>query len=288
MTRAKLRIDPIITPWFVVVHVVALVGPFFYTSWGAVAVAFALYLVTGLFGITLGYHRLLTHRTFKAPRWVERVLGTCGMLAMQRGPLDWIAHHRMHHAGVDTDADPHNARRGFFWSHIGWLVYYQPEIHDPVRLRKFARDIVADPYLYALTPLWVQVVSQAALGALLWLVGGLDYVVWGIFVRLFVVYHITWLVNSATHLWGYRSYETLDLSTNCWWVGLLAFGEGWHNNHHSEQDAAPAWRRPWEIDVTWYVIRIMAALGLAWDIKMPRLAPSRAILGFGDQPLHKS
>ncbi len=282
----SLRIDPIILPWFVVVHVVALVGPFYFTSPGAVATGIVLYLVTGLFGITLGYHRLLTHRTFKTPRWVERVLGTCGMLAMQRGPLDWVAHHRMHHAGVDTDKDPHNSRRGFFWSHIGWLVFYQPEIHDYAKLRKFARDIVADPFLDAMTPLWVNVTSQLALGLLLAAFGGIDYVVWGIFVRLAVVYHITWFVNSATHKFGYRTYDTPDLSTNCWWVAILAFGEGWHNNHHAQQDAAPAGRRAREIDVTWYVIKAMQRLGLAWDVKLPaavppelRLEVSRARLG---------
>ena len=284
MSNSALRIDPIITPWFIFVHLGALIGPFFYTTPGAIATCLALYVLTGLFGITLGYHRLLTHRTFKAPRWVERTLGTLGMLAMQRGPLDWVAHHRMHHAGVDTDKDPHNARRGFFWSHIGWLIYFQPQIHDPVVLRKFARDIVADPYLYALTPLWTQVVAQGALAVVLGLIGGPAYVVWGTFVRLVVVYHITWFVNSATHLWGYRTYETDDLSTNCWWVSILSFGEGWHNNHHAHPDAAPAWRKPWELDSTWLVIRAMAWLGLAWDIKMPPAAPPAAILTLRDRP----
>lgn len=274
----RLKLDPIIVPWFVMVHVVTFVGPFYFTSPGAIWSAVVLYLLTGLFGITLGYHRLLTHRTFKTKRWVERVLGTLGMLAMQRGPLDWIAHHRMHHAGVDTEKDPHNARRGFWWSHIGWLVYFQPQFHDYSVLRKYARDIVADPYLNALTPLWVNVTSQAALGVALYVFGGWDYVVWGVFVRLFVVYHVTWLVNSATHLWGYRTYATDDLSTNNWWVAILAFGEGWHNNHHAQMDAAPAWRRWWELDATWLVIRAMAAVGLAWDVKLPPPLPADAAL----------
>jgi stearoyl-CoA desaturase (delta-9 desaturase) len=222
-----------------------------------------------MFGITLGYHRLLTHRSFKAPRWVERVLATCGTLALQRSPLEWVGHHRMHHAGVDTPKDPHSARQGFWWSHVGWLVFYQPELHDYARLRKFARDIVADPYLDALTPLLVQVASQGALAALLYALGGMPFVTWGVFVRLVVVYHITWLVNSATHKWGYRTYATDDLSTNNWWVAVLAFGEGWHNNHHAAQDVAPAWRRWWELDPTWMVLWAMRGLGLAWDVRMP-------------------
>lgn len=267
-----MKVDKVITGWFIVVHLVALIGPFFYTTPGAVLVATLLYLATGLFGITLGYHRLLTHRTFKTPRWVERVLGTCGVLSMQRGPLEWVAHHRMHHAHVDTAKDPHNARRGFFWAHVGWMCFEREDLKDHGKLKKFARDIVADPYLNFLTPLWVHCAYQAALALILFLIGGLPWVVWGIFVRLFVVYHVTWFVNSATHLWGYRNYETDDLSTNNWWVGLLAFGEGWHNNHHAQPDVAPAGRSAREFDLTWQVIKLMKRLGLAWDIKLPPAA----------------
>jgi fatty-acid desaturase len=266
-----MKVDKVITGWFVLVHLVALIGPFFYTTPGAVAAGVVLYLLTGLFGITLGYHRLLTHRSFKTTRAVERFLGTCGVLAMQRGPLEWVAHHRMHHAHVDTPKDPHNARQGFFWAHVGWMCFEREDLIDMAKLKKFARDIVADPYLNWLTPLWVHCLYQGALAALLFLIGGPAWVVWGIFVRLFVVYHITWFVNSATHLWGYRNYDTDDLSTNNWWVGLLAFGEGWHNNHHAEPDVAPAGRSAREFDLTWQVIRLMRFLGLAWDVKLPEL-----------------
>ncbi len=264
-----MKVDKVITGWFILVHLVALIGPFFYTTPGAVAAGVVLYLVTGMLGITLGYHRLLTHRTFKTPQWVERTLATFGVLAMQRGPLEWVGHHRMHHAHVDTPKDPHNARRGFFWAHVGWMCFYNPEIMDVGKLKKFARDVVADPYLYWLTPLSVHCGYQAALALALFLVGGPAWVVWGIFVRLCVVYHITWFVNSATHIWGYRNFATDDLSTNNWWVGLLAFGEGWHNNHHAQPDVAPAGRTKKEFDLTWQVIKLMRFLKIAWDVKLP-------------------
>jgi stearoyl-CoA desaturase (delta-9 desaturase) len=287
--RAKapgVRPDWFIIAWFIVIHVIALATPFFFISKGAVLTSVVLYYATGMIGITLGYHRLLTHRSFKAPRWVERALATFGVLALQRSPLEWVGHHRMHHAGVDTDKDPHNARRGFWWSHLGWMCYTRPEFSDPVKLRRFARDIAADPYLNWLTGHWVQVGMQVALGLALLLLGGLDYMLWGIFVRLVVVYHVTWFVNSAAHIWGYRNYETEDISTNCWWVGILAFGEGWHNNHHAQQDVAPAWRRWWEFDLTWQVIKLMRAFGLASGVKMPPPLPKKIVFGASPvQPL---
>ena len=259
---------PIIS-WFTALHAIALIGPFFATSTGAVVTAVILYYATGMLGITLGYHRLLSHRSFKTPRWVERVLATIGSLALQRGPVDWIAHHRMHHAFTDRPGDPHNARLGFWWSHLGWMCRIHPELRDVARARRFARDITADPYMVWLNHDWVHMGLQVALGVLLLVFGGIDYVIWGIFVRTAVVYHATWFVNSATHKYGYQTYDNGDLSRNCWWVGILAFGEGWHNNHHAFPDVAPAGHRKREVDLTWYVIKGMRALGLARDIKMP-------------------
>ena len=265
----QMPLDWPIIIWFTVLHAIALIGPFFATSWGAVGTGVALYFVTGMLGITLGYHRLLAHRAFKAPRWLERTLATFGVLALQRSPLEWVGHHRMHHAFTDTPKDPHNAHEGFFWSHIGWMCRQNAEITDPAKLKKFARDIAVDPYMQWLTKHSVQIGLQAALGLLLLAFGGLDYVIWGVFVRCAVVYHVTWFVNSATHKWGYKNYEVDDLSSNTWWVGVLAFGEGWHNNHHAIPDVAPAGRRWFEFDLTWQVIKLMRFVGLVWDVKMP-------------------
>lgn len=264
----KPKTDWAILSWMVLVHAVAALAPFFF-SWGALITCVILYFVTGMFGITLGYHRLLTHRSFKTPKWVERFLATLGVLALQGSPREWVAHHRMHHAKTDTPDDPHDARSGFWHSHIGWLFKIVPKFDDKNLQRRFARDIVADPYLNWLSGWGPQIGLQVGLGLALLAFGGWSYVIWGIFLRLVIVYHVTWTVNSLTHMWGYRNYETNDLSRNNFLVGIWAFGEGWHNNHHAQQDVAPAGRRWWEFDLTWQVIKLMRFFGLAYDIKMP-------------------
>jgi stearoyl-CoA desaturase (delta-9 desaturase) len=176
----------------------------------------------------------------------------------------------MHHAHVDSDKDPHDATRGFWWSHLFWMCVNRNDINDLNLIRKYARDISADPFLNAMTNPLVQILSQVALGLVFLAIGGWSWVVWGIFVRLVVVYHVTWLVNSACHMFGYRNYESKDISTNCWWVGLLACGEGWHNNHHAQQDVAPAGHKWWEFDITWQLIKVLRKLGWAYDVKLPR------------------
>ena len=144
MQKTETTIDwPIIT-WFVVAHLIGLIGPFFFFSWGAVFTGILLYFVTVL-GITLGYHRLMTHRAFKTSRWMERLLATIGVLALQRSPVEWVGHHRMHHSFSDTDKDPHDASKGFWFSHIGWMCLDRPFINDMKVIRRYARDISADP-----------------------------------------------------------------------------------------------------------------------------------------------
>jgi len=261
--------DVVVLLWFAAIHMGALILPFFYTTPQAIITAFMLYFVTGCLGITLGFHRLLTHRSFKTTRWMERFLGTCGVLAMQRGPLNWVGEHRMHHAGVDSDKDPHNARLGFWWSHMGWMLYKQPQFTNPSHLRRFARDIAQDPYMMFLEKDSVQIILQLVLALALYAFGGIPFVVWGIAVRLVAVYHFTWFVNSATHKWGTRRYHSPDLSKNCWWVAILTFGEGWHNNHHAHQDVAPAAHRWYEWDPTWYLIWMLEKVGLATHVKRP-------------------
>jgi len=262
------RPDHFIIGWMIAVHVLGFAALFFATWQGWLAWA-VLHFATGCIGITLGYHRLLTHRSFKAPKWVERTLAFFGVLSLQGSPYEWVAHHRMHHSHVDTPKDPHNARAGFWFSHIGWLFRIVPEYDDDAKQRRFARDIIADPVLMWLSRDNVQIGLQVLLGVLLWMVGGFGCMMMGIFFRLMTAYHITWFVNSAAHMWGYRNYEVDDISRNNWWVAILAFGEGWHNNHHAHPDVAPAGIKWWEFDLTFLIIRGMARLGLAWDIKLP-------------------
>ncbi len=262
------KTDYVVIGWMLGMHLVALLSLISF-SWTNFAVMVVLYFATGCLGVTLGFHRLLTHRALKTPKWLERVLTTLGVLAVQGGPIEWVGHHRMHHAFSDQGGDPHDATRGFWYSHMGWLFSIKSEYDDPKTLARFARDIAADPYYAWLDKTSVQMLVQGLLALALFAVGGWQMVVWGIALRLVAVYHVTWLVNSAAHMWGYKPHDSTDLARNNWFVALVAFGEGWHSNHHAHGDVAPAGYRWWEFDLTFLVIRVLVFLGWAQDIKMP-------------------
>ena len=255
--------------WLFAVHALALVAlPM--ASATNVLLALGLWFVTGCLGVTIGFHRLFSHRSFRTSRLLGWFFALCGSLAFQGGVLEWVARHRMHHAYTDTDNDPHNARRGFWHSHILWLFAGLEKFDSPERHRTFARDIYRDPVLRIMSSTWTLAAMQIALLLTLALTMGWDAALWGVFVRLCAGYHCTWLVNSATHKWGYRNYETQEDSRNCWWVALVTFGEGWHNNHHADDRACRAGRKPWEFDLTYVVIRSLAAVGLVGGIVPPR------------------
>jgi stearoyl-CoA desaturase (delta-9 desaturase) len=239
----------------------ALVPAFF--SWKAIGVALLLYWVTGGLGITLGFHRLITHRSFQTPKWLEYFLAFCGTLACQGGPIAWVGMHRIHHLHSDQELDPHDSNKGFFWSHLGWMFFHSSAFADVPR---FTKDIKDDKYYQLLEKYMLPI--QFALGGLLLLLGGWSFVVWGVFFRLIFVWHCTWLVNSATHKFGYRTYDAGDHSTNCWWVALLTYGEGWHNNHHAFQYSARHGLKWWEIDLTWMTIQLLQFFGLATNVKL--------------------
>ncbi|NMG10410.1 acyl-CoA desaturase [Brasilonema sp. UFV-L1] len=236
-------------------------------SWKAFGVFLFLYWVTGGLGITLGFHRLITHRSFEAPKWLEYFLAFCGTLTCQGGPIDWVGMHRIHHLHSDQEQDPHDSNKGFWWSHMAWMFYHSPAFADVPR---FTKDINDDPFYQFLQKNMILI--QVALGIVLLLLGGWSFVVWGVFVRLIFVWHCTWFVNSATHKFGYRTYDAGDRSTNCWWVALLTYGEGWHNNHHAFQYSARHGLKWWEFDLTWMTIQLLQVLGLATNVK---LAPEK-------------
>lgn len=250
--------------FFVGLHFGILLAPFpGFFSWKALGVALLLYWVTGGLGITLGFHRLITHRSFQTPKWLEYFLAFCGTLACQGGPIAWVGMHRIHHLHSDQELDPHDSNKGFFWSHIGWMFYHSPRFDDVPR---FTKDIKDDPFYIFLEKNMLLI--QIALGGVLLAIGGWSFVVWGIFVRLIFVWHCTWFVNSATHKFGYKTYDAGDHSTNCWWVALLTYGEGWHNNHHAFQYSARHGLQWWEIDLTWMTIQVLQFLGLATNVKL--------------------
>ncbi|XP_058734392.1 palmitoyl-monogalactosyldiacylglycerol delta-7 desaturase, chloroplastic-like [Vicia villosa] len=246
-------------------HLLCLFAPFNF-NWSAFWVGVALAAVTGVFGITLSFHRNLSHKSFKLPKWLEYFFAYCGVHAIQGNPIAWVSIHRHHHRFCDSEKDPHSPIKGFWFSHMGWLFdtnsfvkkYEEPINVGDLEKQSFYRFIRST---YILHPL--------AMGALLYAVGGFPFLVWGMGVKSFVVYHITWFVNSACHLWGSQPWNTKDLSKNNWWVALLSFGEGWHNNHHAFEYSARHGLEWWQVDMTWYLVKFLQAIGLATEVKVP-------------------
>ncbi|HEY6893424.1 MAG TPA: fatty acid desaturase [Rhodanobacteraceae bacterium] len=240
----------------------------------AIAVAVALYAVR-MFALTAFYHRYFSHRTFRTSRAVQFAFAVLGAACVQRGPLWWAAHHRRHHAHADTALDPHSPTwRGMLWSHAGWFLTQGAFATDVARVR----DLAGYPELR-----WLDRFDTAvpvALAVLLYGVGawlaaahpelgtsGGQLLVWGFFVSTVVLFHATVTINSLAHRFGRRRFETRDESRNNLWLALITFGEGWHNNHHFFPGSARQGFRWWEIDLTWYGLRLLAALGLVHDLK---------------------
>ena len=255
-----------------IVHAGALLAPFTFT-WSAFWVFFVLQFVTGLLGVTLCYHRLLAHRSFQVPKWLEYALTVCGAMALQGGPIKWVATHRVHHAFSDRPQDPHSPTRGFWWAHILWLFAYDEVLDHPTKHHRYVPELARDPVHRFIEKTFVW--HSVLLGALLFAAGGLSWLVWGFFFRTAFVYHATWLVNSAAHLWGYQNYETNEGSRNNWWVALFSYGEGWHNNHHAYLHSAAHGLRWWEFDITYLTIRALAWLKLATRIRLPQGSPAK-------------
>ncbi len=271
MSYAKTKTKWDILAGIAIVHLGALLAPWTFT-WNAFWVFFVLQFVAGL-GITVCYHRLLTHRSFQVPKWLEYPLTICGLLALQGGPLKWVSTHRVHHAFSDRPQDPHSPTRGFWWAHMLWLFSWDDLLDVPEKFVRFVPDLSRDPvhrFFEKSHVLWTLL-----LGGALYAWGGLPFLIWGVFVRLVFVYHVTWLVNSAAHLWGYQTYDTNEGSRNNWWVALASYGEGWHNNHHAYLHSAAHGLRWWEFDLTYLCIRFLGMLKLATKIRLPQGNPAK-------------
>jgi fatty-acid desaturase len=299
LPRAKLAlpggIRPLRIAWvrasvLVFYHAVALLAllPWFF-SWTGVVLAILGFYVFGAAGISLGYHRLLTHRGFGCPLWVEHALATLGVCCVQDTPARWVAIHRKHHHVSDQIGDPHSPSVNFFWGHLGWLFVVNRELNPLGIFDRYARDLLRDPFYTAMERsylyLWINVLSWLAFfggGLAAGLVAGesvgaaaqfgASLLVWGVFVRTVLHLHATWSVNSVTHRWGYRNYETGEDSRNNVLIGLIANGEGWHNNHHADPRAARHGHKWWEFDLTYIILRVLGALGLAREIVEPSVA----------------
>lgn len=281
----------ILWPYFIgvlVVHLLALLALFpWFFSWTGVALFVAGHYVFGMLGMTVGYHRLLAHRAFTCPKWFEHVLAILGVCCLQDSPARWVAVHRKHHQHSDEEADPHSPLVGFLWGHFGWLIFENRKHSQADFYEHYGNDLLRDPFYFRLVKngawMWVYILHAALFLAggltLGWALSGdygqgvqlgLSWLVWGVLLRTVFVWHVTWSVNSLTHIWGYRNYATRENSRNNWIVSLLAHGEGWHNNHHAEQRAAAHGHKWWELDPTYLTIRLLAAIGLAREIVKPR------------------
>jgi sn-1 stearoyl-lipid 9-desaturase len=257
-----------------------------YFDWSALIVAVAGAQISGVLGINLCYHRLLTHRGLRCPKWLEHCFVVLAILCLQDTPARWVAVHRRHHQHSDEQPDPHTPLASFFWAHMGWLFVKHPELSRLGIYERYAKDILRDPFYLALernalqlTINLVQLPVFFAIGFVVkWLLDGtaamaaqdgVSLVLFGVFVRTVIVWHQTWAVNSIAHVWGYRNYDTDEDSRNNLFVGVVANGEGWHNNHHADPRSARHGHRWWEIDVTYLAVRLLMLLGLARDVVLP-------------------
>jgi stearoyl-CoA desaturase (Delta-9 desaturase) len=248
------------------VHVVALVGAITVGwSWTAFWWLVGSYAVR-MFAITAGYHRYFSHRTFKTSRVFQFVLALLGITAAQQGPLWWSAHHRRHHKESDLPDDIHSPRqRGFIWSHMQWFLAKRHKATDYDRIKDFAKY----PELRFLND--HDLAFAIGTGFLIYFIGGGTAVIWGHFVSVVLVWHATFCINSVAHVLGRRRYATADDSRNNLTLALMTFGEGWHNNHHHYQRSARQGFFWWEIDVTWYALKLLEALRIVWDVEgVPR------------------
>ena len=260
-------------------HLGALAALFFF-SWQRLAVMLVLYVVAINVGIGMCYHRLLTHRGYQVPKWLEYAMAVCATLALEGGPIFWVATHRVHHQHSDQDGDPHSPREGGFWAHTGWLLWGNSLHAQTDVLSRYTPDLGRDRFHVWLSKYhWLPlVVSGVLLFGLGWLAGGpnsaIGMLLWGAFMRVTLGLHATWLVNSATHMWGTRRFETRDGSRNNWWVALVSGGEGWHNNHHAHPVSAKHGLAWYEVDPNYYGIWLLSKLGLARKIRIAKFDPA--------------
>jgi fatty-acid desaturase len=266
-----------ITAGFIGAFHVGAVAALFYFSWSRLAVAAVLWILAINFGIGVCYHRLLTHRGFQTPKWVEYLLTICATLSLEGGPIFWVAVHRVHHQHSDHTGDPHTPKEGPWWAHIGWMVLGKSMHAKTSALARYVPDLARDRFHVWMSKYhWLTLVACGVvlfgLGA--WIdhgvMGGVKMVLWGVFLRVTLGLHATWLVNSATHIWGSRRFETRDDSRNSFWVALLTGGEGWHNNHHAHPVSARHGLAWYEVDPNFYLIWMLSKFGLARKIQVAR------------------
>lgn len=261
--------EPITFNWITIVALIFLhagaIAAFWNIEWKALAVAAALHFTCISWGIGMGYHRLLTHRSYKAPKWLEYMFAVFGTMSLEGGPIFWVGTHRIHHQLSDQPGDPHSPRDGAWWAHLGWMIVGEAQ-HDKVdTFRRYTPDLSSNPFYVWLNK--YHYLPMLITGILLLVLGGWATFLWAGCVRVIFGLHATWLVNSATHMWGSRRFETKDDSRNNWWVALMTFGEGWHNNHHGKPNSARHGLAWYELDISWLQIKLLEKLGVISGVK---------------------
>jgi stearoyl-CoA desaturase (delta-9 desaturase) len=289
----------IIWPYLVAVVLFHLLLPLALVDWlfswtGLLLIPLGNYIFCSL-GIGACFHRLLTHRSYRCPRWLEHTLAIFGVCSLQDSPARWVMVHRLHHQYSDQQPDPHSPMVNWFWGHMGWLLVENRQLSKIETYERYARDILQDPFYLRLERghFWVWVWALHALlfyvvgvgtGWLMtgeWLGGvqfGLSLLLYGVVYRTLFSWHVTWGVNSLAHMWGYRNYATDENSRNNWFFALATNGDGWHNNHHADpRSCAHGFCRWWELDVTYLTLRCLALCGLVWDVVPRRRLPESAV-----------
>ncbi|MEK6279069.1 MAG: acyl-CoA desaturase [Acidobacteriota bacterium] len=288
-------VDLFNTPGFLLMHVACLLIIWSGISRVALTTCVGLYVVR-MIGITVGFHRYFSHRTYKTSRTFQLLLAVLGTTAAQQGPLWWAAHHRDHHRFADTKNDPHSpSMQGFWWSHVGWILAPQNQKTN----YKLVPDLIKFPELrflnkFYLLPPVLLAVSLYILGTVLNRyspslgTSGFQLVVWGFFVSTVLLYHGTFSVNSLTHMFGRRRFQTNDDSRNSWLIAVITLGEGWHNNHHFCPSSERQGFRWWEIDVSHYVLQLLGWMRIVWELRAPLESRNGAALTATQMILHSN
>jgi len=256
--------------WFTAIilgifHIGAIAALFMF-SWRNFAIAAVMYYIATGLGISMGYHRLHTHRSYKVPLWLEYFFAVCGSLTLEGGPIFWVATHRLHHQFSDQPGDPHSPRDGAFWSHVGWILFGETNHNNTKLMSKYAPDLARHRFYIWLNDYhWIPVTVT---GLAMLAIGGLPMMLWGTMFRVVFGLHATWAVNSATHIWGARRFNTRDDSRNTWWVAIISFGEGWHNNHHAHPTSARHGLAWYEFDPSWLLVKALRYCGVARSVQV--------------------
>jgi fatty-acid desaturase len=267
--------------------------PWLFSWTGLILIPVGNYVFCSL-GIGACFHRLLTHRSYRCPKWFEHTLAILGVCTLMEGPARWVLTHRIHHQHSDHTPDPHSPLVTWFWGHMGWLFVENRQLSRMSTYERYARDLLQDRFYFRLERNYLWVWVYVAHAVLFYFVGlaigwattgelmggvqfGLSLLVYGVFFRTIYSWHVTWGVNSAAHMWGYRNYETNENSRNNWFFGLATNGDGWHNNHHADpRSAAHGFAKWWELDVTYLTLCLFEKVGLVYDLVPRRREPGRA------------